>query len=209
MAEDDVDEEGLLARCVEADPRVNLQLYADFLGTSPHDATLPALALREQAREGLLDDELIPVLAVALADAPNLSAYLHLAKALAAFGGQAQGAVPLIVDKLDALQVTTDRRFWIFDGIMWVLGAIGGPRATQAIAALADEKPSRVLRSKSVYRGELGDDERTSIFLDSLNGVREQLNAGVHPGWTKKATTMTAQAPSAQEPKKMSPWMIR
>lgn len=209
MADDDVDEAGLLAQCVAADPRVNLQLYADFLGSSPHDATLPALALREQARAGLIDDELIPVLAVAITDAPNLSAYLHLAKALAAFGDRAQSAVGLVAERLEGLQVVNDRRFWTLDGALWVLGALGGPVAKGVVAAIAAEDPPRVQRSKSVYRGALSEAERQEIFDDTVAGVLAMIDAGVHPGWTKKATTMSAAAPADETKGRMAPWMIR
>jgi hypothetical protein len=205
---DDVDEAGLLAQCVAADPRVNLQLYADFLGTSPHDATLPALALRDQARLGLVHDELIPVLTVALVDAPNLSAFLHLAKALAAFGEKARGASSFVAQRLEGLQVMNDRRFWILDGALWVFGAVGGDVARTAVDAIAAEDPPRVLRSKSVYQGELSDSERQEIFDDTIAGVRAQLDAGIHPGWRAKATTMTV-ATSAPTKARMAPWMIR
>ena len=156
-----------------------------------------------------MDDELIPVLAVAIADAPNLSAFMHLAKALAAFGERARSATGLIAAHLDGLQIVNDRRFWILDGALWVLGALGGEVAKGVVAAIAAEDPPRVQRSKSVYRGELSASERQEIFDASVDSVLAMIEAGKHPGWRAKATTMTAAAAETSPQGRMAPWMIR
>ena len=201
-------EAGLLRRCVEADPLVNLTLYADFLGTTPDDATLPALALREQARAGRIDPELIPVLAVALVDAPNLAAFSHLAKALAAFGARARMAARLVIDRLRPLQVTTDGDFWALDGGLWVLGHLGGVDARAFVVDLKKERPARVQRSKSVYQGAFDDAERQEVFDASVLGVLALIDAGDAPGWRHKATNLSLVGDAAPA-KRLAPWMTR
>ncbi len=202
-------EDALLASCREAEPLVNLSLYAECLGSFPHDATLPALALRDQARAGLIGDELIPLLAIATVDAPNLAAFLHLAKALAAFGSRARSASPILVERLDGIQVTTDRRFWALDGGLWALAHTGGDVATRFLDKLAGEKPSRVMRSKSVYRGDLTDDERERIHHETLSRCRAQA-AQDSAGWTTKLTTLEPHIDDdTTKSTALKPWMTR
>lgn len=206
MAKDS--EAAQLARCVAADPRVLLTLYADFLTESPEDTALPALALRDQARAGKLDLTYVPILTVALVDAPNNDTFLHLAKALAAFGHAAQTSAPFVVERLSALSITDDGAFWTLDGGLWCLGHLGGDVAADFVRSLQKESPPRVQRSKSVYRGTFNDDERQELFEATLQGVTKRLQAGDSGGWRGKQTTMTILA-AAEAPKKMSPWMIR
>jgi hypothetical protein len=204
----DSSEDAALARCLDADPLVNLSLYADLLDSSPFEASLPALALRDQARAGLVGEDLIPILAVAAVDAPTLATFIHLAKALAAFGARARSTAPLVIERLDAIQVTNDRRFWALDSGLWVLAHLGGDAARAWIKSLQAEAVPRALRSKSVYRGGIPDDERAMIFAETL-AATWAASAVDSPGWTQKSTSLVLATDDDKAAPRVAPWMTR
>jgi len=187
-----------------------LAVYADLLGDEElqHGATLPAQVLRDKARAGELDANFVPMMTIALVDAPNLAAFIHLAKGLAAFGRAAQNASPYIIERLEQVQVTTDRRFWVLDSGLWVLGYLGGATARTFVAGLKTEEPARVMRSKSVYEGELKHSARAARFVETLDKVLALIDGDDPGGWREKRTDLGAVANQAA-PQKLSPWMTR
>lgn len=200
----------LVERCRQMDNRQLLGLYAEFLGHEEeiHLTSLPALALRERARAGEVEDELVPLLTICLVDAPNLSTFTHLVKALAAFGRKAEMAGPYVVDRLRSLHVTNERRLWVFDSALHALGYLGGEAARTFVAELEGESPSRVLASRSVYQGEPSDEERQRMFEATLTRVRTLLAEEDPGGWTNKRTERVKRV-GKQKPSRMAPWMIR
>jgi hypothetical protein len=200
----------LFARCRGLGVDDNLALYAELLGDDEvrHEASLPALALRDKARAGEVDRQYIPLLVVALVDAPNLAAFTHLAKALATFGRAAHMAAPYLIERLEGVAVTNDRRFWVLDAGLWSLGYVGGEGTKAWIERLAGERPSRVLRSKSVYQGEIREEQREEMHRRTLEGVLALLDREDPGGWLDKKTSLKAAATGAK-PTRMAPWMTR
>jgi hypothetical protein len=198
----------ILDRCRALDVNAVLALYADMLAEENHDASLPALVLRDKARAGEVDEEIIPLLVVALVDAPNLATFTHLAKALAAFGRKAQSGALYVVDRLQQIAVTNDRRFWVFDSGLWTLGYLGGEHARLFLEELAAEKNPRVLHSKSVYRGDLDDKARAAIFKRTVEEALAMIAKDDAGEWRDKKTEM-GTTESKAEPSRIAPWMIR
>jgi hypothetical protein len=200
----------LVDKCRKLDAEENLAVYAHLLGDEElkHEAAIPARALRDKARAGDLDAPYVPLLTIALVDAPNYTAFIHLAKALAAFGRQAEKAASYVVERLEAVQVTNDRRFWVLDSGLWVLGYLGGDVARSFVAALKAEKPSRVMRSRSVYEGALKDEQREEMFARTLDEVLALID-GDDPGTWRDKKTELGVAVQEDAPKKLSPWMTR
>lgn len=197
----------LVARCTALPPNDLIALYGELLSEDPHATTIPALALRDVARKGGLDDDMVPLLVALLVDAPNLATFTHLAKALAAFGRDAEMASPYLVDKLRSLQVTNDRRFWVLDSGLHALSYTGGDAAKAFVDEIESEDPSRVLRSKSVYQGDLDDEARAALHTETLAAVRARLDEK-RPAWREKATTRESVVKS-DAPKRTAPWMTR
>jgi hypothetical protein len=198
----------LVTRCRALEPAALITLYGELANEDPHATVIPALALREKAREGTLDEDMVPLLVALLVDAPNLSTYTHLAKALAAFGRAAEMSSPYLVDRLRMLQITNDRRFWVLDSVLHALSYTGGEAARTFVDELVSEQPARVLRSKSVYAGELDDASRVQIFDETLAAVRARLDDGADLRWREKATTRETVV-KEDAPKRTAPWMTR
>ncbi len=206
--------EDLLERCINADFKVNLYVIKELLNDAPEKVALPALALRQQAREGKLPDDLIPVLAHLAGGAPTDAAFVHFTKALAAFGRSAAPATPHVIFRLQNTFVTNDQSFWVLDSAIYALGYMGGDEAKAFITELQGEDPSRVLKSKSVYKGTLSDDQRAAIHERTLTKVAEMLGKDDAGKWDRKMTSLKRKKP---EPKKknepagggLKPWMTR
>ena len=198
----------LVTRCRALEPPALIALYGELASEDPHATVIPALALREKAREGALDEDFVPLLVALLVDAPNLATFTHLAKALAAFGREAQMASPYLVEKLRGLQITTDRRFWVMDSVLHALSYTGGEAAKAFVDELASEQPPRVMRSKSVYAGELDDEARMKGFEETMSSVRERLEDESGAKWNEKVTTRESVV-KKEAPKRTAPWMTR
>jgi hypothetical protein len=204
----------LVQEVAQLSPERAFRTYADLLVQSPGQAQLAALALREKARNGELPDECIPVLDACLKDAPDATCVVHFAKALAAFGRQAQSAAPTLADKIRELHVTDDVGYWILDGALFALGFLGGPHARALLVDLANEQPNRAVRSDSVYDGDLARADRDKRFhecLERVHALIDQKDPGV---WREKKTALVQQEPASPDkqaprgPSKKS-WMVR
>ena len=174
-------------------------------------ADTPALALREQARAGRLDQSHTAGLVAALHAAPNLLCVGHLAKAAAAIGRPAQAAAEPLVAHLEQLPITDDVDYWSFDGALWALGFLGGNIANACVHALAAEKPSRAVRSQSIYRGCMPKPRRAELFAIALSNATRLLHIPDPGVW--RARFMTIKAPpqptGPQRPSAARAWELR
>jgi hypothetical protein len=199
--------DALVDRCLALPWQATLKLYSELLTESPRDCAYPAFALRERARAGDLPDEAIGVLVVALVDAPNNPTTTHLAKALAAFGRKSASAAPYLIEKIREMPVTHDIAFWNYDGCLHALGYMGGKEGEKFLAEIQALDPSPVLRSKTVYDGDISDDDRQKIFERTLEAIAKRM-ADKDPGtWAKKRTTMSAV--DSEKKGDLKPWMTR
>lgn len=170
------------------------QLYLNLSEDAPQKAQYPALALRDLARTGQLDEEHVPLLVACLTCATDRASVLHLAKALAAFGRRAQDGVEPLLSHLDALEIDDDAAFWIFDAGLWALGYLGGEAAQDYVASLQMAHRSRVATDDLMYKGQMTLDERERRFDQTLSGVEallEQEDPGV---WRDKKTSLKPRA---------------
>ena len=184
------------------------RVYAELLAQSPQQAQLAALALREKARAGEIGDEHIPVLDACLADAPDAACVVHFAKALAAFGRTAQSAAPTLIDKIKDLHVMSDAGYWVLDGSLFALGFLGGDVARSFLASLVDERPSRAVKSESVYVGQMTKAEREERYAECLARVQALIAQKDAGSWREKKTELVAKKAIATAPPKKS-WMVR
>lgn len=183
----------MVARCMALDVQALLVLYGDCArDKEPGSARFPAIALREKARLGALPVEIVPVLAICLADAEDPQTIRNLAKALAAFGPRARPVVLALVEKLKAQHVTDDDSFWTFDSLLYALAYVGGDDARATIGELASRTPSPVVRSKSLYRGGLKEPQRLELFAQTIARAADILDAERPEGWREKQTDMAA-----------------
>jgi hypothetical protein len=199
--------EALADKCLALPWKACLKLYSELLAESPRDCAFPAFALREKARSGELPDEAIGVLVVALVDAPNNPTITHLAKALAAFGRKAQSASPYLIEKIQTMPVTHDIAFWNYDGCLHALSYLGGKAAGAFFDELEAMDPSPVLRSKSVYDGQIPNGDRQKMFEKSMARCRGRLESEDPGTWSKKLTDL--QAVDSEKKEALKPWMTR
>ncbi|MBL8955919.1 MAG: hypothetical protein JNK82_34410 [Myxococcaceae bacterium] len=164
-------------------------LYLDLVDSAPGQAQVAALGLREKARAGGIDSEQVSLLEACLLCAPDLSCVVHLAKALAAFGREAQGTVPALVDRMRPIQVMDDTTYWIFDGCIWSLGYLGGDDAVAMLDELLAEKPARVTAQVG-YQGRLSKAHREKHWVRTLNEVRARAAAPDAGVWREKKTKL-------------------
>jgi hypothetical protein len=204
MADDGVD--GLIAEITALSQEEALRLYMKLSIELPEKAEIAALGVRDKARAGQIDAAMIPLLAQCLADAPNDVCVVHLAKALAAFGRKAQIASGALVEKTAEIRVTDDASYWMLDSAVWALAYLGGPEALAFVDKMKREKPSRALKSRSVYQGDMNDADREKRFQETLDGARA-LISGPDPGtWREKKTSLKPKkGKGSKAPKK--PWM--
>ncbi len=209
-AEKKQDASRTLQACLKQPPEACFILYGDLIDSQPTAAHVPARALREHARAGRMTSEHIGPLLVALSSATDPSCITDLAKALAAFGREAQPAVPFVVEKLMAVNVLDDESFWVFDSLLFVLGFLGGEEAVAAIEAIKAESPPRVLRAKDLFRGEWDAEIREELFNSTIDRVaRMAKKENFVGGWANKQTDHEVDDKPAEPPPKMSPWMTR
>jgi hypothetical protein len=204
------DPDDVLQRLIALPAEDLLGLYVELVATDPDASAAVARALREQARTGRLDadqDELVPVLACCLVDAPGPRSVFHLAKALAAFGREAGMAAPYLVDHLEDLRVVDDESFWIFEGCLYALGYLGGERARAFVDKVAAEEPPRVVKAGAVYRGELEGVVRRARFAQAVVDVRALLDSDPQP-WRARQGDL-ARAATTPKKTKTAPWMTR
>ncbi|MFH1810331.1 MAG: HEAT repeat domain-containing protein [Pseudomonadota bacterium] len=197
----------LHSQCMALSWRDLLWLFGDLLQDAPEHTIIPALALREKARAGELPEEVIPLLVACLIDSEAPGTIDHLAKALAAFGRQAQIATPYLIDKLRTLHVTDDESFWTLDGCLHALGYLGGEGATSFLEELANLQPCPVTRAGAVYQGEIPEQDRRLLFEETLQRVREFVADDTLEGWRSKRTQRQGQ--DVETRPKLSPWMTR
>jgi len=167
-------------------------LYLDLVDRAPQQAHVAALAVREKARAGGVEPAQVPLLEACLICAPDLSCVVHLAKALAALGREAQSAVPALVDRMQSIQVTDDTLYWILDGCTWALGYLGGDEACARLDAWRAEKPARVVAQVG-YQGRLPRAHREKHWAKTLEVVREKAAAADAGVWREKKTTLQPQ----------------
>jgi hypothetical protein len=183
------------------------RMYLKLAAETPDKAQIAALALRDKARAGEISEALIPLLAQCMVEAPDDNCLVHFAKALAAFGRKAEVAGEALVHRTGNVRVVDDTSYWILDGCIWALGYMGGAHATAFIDRLEAEKPSRAIRSASVYQGEMTVEDRGKRWAETLVGVRA-LIAQDDPGvWREKKTTLKPKSPKPTASKK--PWTVR
>ncbi len=189
-------------------PAQAFALYAELRTQSPDHAQLAALALRHMARAGDIEPRGIAVLDACLADAPDGACVLHLSKALAAFGRDAVSAAPTVADKIAGLHVTDDVAYWVFEGTVFALMFLGGPRALLTLDALAAQVPPRPLRAQSVYVGAMPRERREKRFEMMLTDGRAVL-AQADPRWLKKRTRLQANAQPQAVAASKKAWSVR
>jgi hypothetical protein len=194
-------------RSFEETLSIYLSLCSDGDGSC---ADTPALALREQARAGRLGDAHVEPLILATEMAPNALCVGHLAKALAAFGRGAQDAAPALADQLAEMIVANDTDYWSFDGCIWALGYLGGPVAETCVRELAKERPSRAVRSQSIYRGRMTKEQRAARFATAIEGA-ERLLAATDPGVWRQSFMQVARPDAEVAAPKLSgrAWEVR
>ncbi len=209
------DGEALLQKCIDADFKVNLMIIRELLTEAPEKVALPALALRHQARQGKLPEDIIPVLAHLAGGAPNWASFVHFTKALAAFGRQAADAAPHIIFRLQNLYVTDDQMFWVLDSALYALGYLGGEAAEKYLAEISAQKPSLVEKSNSVYEGTITAEQRAKIHELTLNNVTAMIAMEDAGKWDKKMTNLKrkksddSKAASKPAGGGLKPWMTR
>jgi len=189
--------------------RANLAVFLEFAESSPEQSWIPASALRILAREGELSDEAIEPLSQALSLASEHDAFMHRAKAVAAFGRRANAAEGVLIDRLENMTITNDEQLWTFDSALHALGFVGNAPALAFVLKLKEESPSKVARSKSVYKGSIALAERERRYKASLHDVEERIRSEDPGGWTKKRTDKRYDGSEDVAPKKLSPWMTR
>jgi hypothetical protein len=186
-----------------------LWVFVNLVERDPERADVAALALREQGRAGRLLPEHVGALTSALAVAPNPLCIGHLAKAVAALGRAAAEAAPILVDHVASMRVTDDVEYWSFDGCIWALGYLGGPAVAPCLAKLEAEKPSRAVRSQSIYRGVMPKEARQKQFLSAIEGARALL-AQADPGtWRTRKITGPIRRATAQGKEAQKSWNLR
>jgi hypothetical protein len=184
------------------------ELYVELAAEDPDRADVAALAIREQGRAGHLGGHLVELLSVCVDMAPNLLVTGHLAKALAALGREAQAAAPSLVAALSEAPIKDDVDYWSFDGSVWALGYLGGPDARTFIADLANEKPSRAIRSQSLYKGNMGPADREKAFHKALAEATALLDKADPGTWrARKMEIKKVDAPKVVA--KQKAWMLR
>lgn len=184
-----------------------IRLYLKLAKEDKQQAHVAALALRDKARAGELEEKVIPILEQCLGGAPDDRCLSHLAKALAAFGRKARGASPILADRLRELRITDDPTFWIFDGCLWSLGYLGGEAATKLLRELSAEIPNRALRAGNVYQGKMTKDQRQAQWDKTISGVTELLSKPDPGVWREKKTTLKGTRNKAAT--KNKPWTVR
>jgi hypothetical protein len=198
----------ILARLEAQPPDDVFHLYLDLVADAPDKAQVAALALRNQARSGALTAARVPLLAACLRAAPDAASLVHLAKALAAFGRKATGSSIDLVERLDPILVTTDCDYWVLDGCLWAMGYLGGEAARRFVEKLSVEKPSRAVRSQSVYEGRMSEAERAGRFAKTLAEVRALIESSDPGTWRSKRTDLEQQATKAKRGRR-APWTVR
>jgi hypothetical protein len=182
--------QALIAELVAEPPEDVFRLYLALVQQDRERAQMAALALRDQARAGRIEERLVPLLDACLFEAPDSACVVHLAKALAAFGRRAQSAAPTLADRVRELHVTNDTDYWILDGALWSLAYLGGDVARRVLDELAAEEPSRAERAQSVYQGAMTREARARRFAETLRGARALVD-GADPGpWREKKTAL-------------------
>ena len=185
----------------------NLNVLVKYNENTPQDAWIPASAIRILARRGDVPDEAIDALIAVFDATQEMAAQVHLMKALAAFGRKASDAEISILSFIAELHITNDEVFWAFDSALHVLSYVGEELTRSFLEILDEEAPSRVLRSDSVYVGELSANERADWYTKSLATVFEKIESTDPGTWTKKMTSH--QIPEGEAVSKISPWMTR
>jgi hypothetical protein len=184
-----------------------LSLYQELRAQAPEQAHVVALALRHMARAGELPVTAVPTLHTALEEAPDPSCVLHLAKTLAAYGRDAQVAATTLARKIDAMHVTDDIGYWVFEGAVFSLMFLGGPVAAQCLDRIAREAPPRPLKSDAVFAGSMPRGRREKRFEMMLQDGKALL-AEANPRWTSKRTRLKAD-PNARPPPPRKAWNVR
>ncbi|MBI1949037.1 MAG: hypothetical protein HYS27_25335 [Deltaproteobacteria bacterium] len=198
----------LIQELIREPPEEVFRLYLSLLQQDRDRAQVAALALRDQARAGLIEARMVPLLDACLYEAPDGPSVVHLGKALAAFGRKAASAAPTLADRIRELHVTNDTEYWILDGALWSLAYLGGDAARRLLDELADEQPARAVRSQSVYQGTMTREARAKRFTDTLIGCGK-LVGGPDPGaWREKKTTLKPQK-RAPEPARHNALSVR
>jgi hypothetical protein len=203
------DADGLHARLVALPPDTLLYLYGDMLPQDPHGAASVARALKDRARDGAFDDDketAIALLVFCLCDAPSPATAFHLAKALAAFGREAQVGAPYVVDHVLTCHVVDDESFWIFDGLLYTLGFLGGPAAKAMVDAVGKDDPPRCAKKTAIYTGSLTLEVRRAHHAETLENVRAMLNTDPGP-WRGKRSRLERKAPAQKAPQ--GHWLAR
>jgi len=176
--------------------------------SSSENAWMSASAIRILARKEEIPKSALNALIAVFEDTKLLSAQVHLMKALAAFGRLASDAELSVLAFIADLHITSDETFWAFDSALHTLSYIGEDLSFSFLEVLDEEKPSRVLRSDSVYVGTLKKEERAEWYAQSLKRVFERIKSDDAGTWNKKMTQH--QIPEGDSsPQTVSPWMTR
>lgn len=186
------DGEDLYERLIALSTSSLFHLYGEMLPDDAGGAAAVARALKDKARAGAFDADkqtAIALLTFCLCDAPSGSAAFHLAKALAAFGREAQVAAPYVVDHVLETRVVDDESFWVFDGLLYALGFLGGPAAKAMLDAVAKDKPPRCAKKSAVYEGSMPLGERAAHHAETLERVGAMLSADPGP-WRSRRTKL-------------------
>jgi hypothetical protein len=209
----DLVEDPVYARLLAAPLDALFQLYADLLpGTDPKDAAglaAVARALKDRARAGELDAERehrVALLVFCMVDAPNPVVAFHLAKALAAFGREAQQAAPYVVDWVLETRVVDDESYWAFDGLLWALAFLGGPAAGAMFDAIRRDAEPRVAKKRGIYDGALSLEERAAHHAQTLKNARLVLLSQDPGRWRERKTELQR---TGAAPKKAANWKLR
>ncbi|HEY4219744.1 MAG TPA: hypothetical protein VGO62_00345 [Myxococcota bacterium] len=184
------------------------EVYLALAGSDPDRADVAALAIREQARAGIFGAELAELVAVCVDAAPSLLCVGHLAKALAALGRKGEPGAVALVAQLTPSFITDDVAYWSYDGCVWAFGYLGGADSDAFIQLLAREKPSRALKSQSIYQGRMPPADRERFWQKALAAADELLHKADAGAWTARQMTV-AGADSKKPAGGQKAWMLR
>lgn len=191
-------------KCDQLDWQGVCHLYAKLVKEAPKHLDIPARALRNKARAGALPVEAIPAVMACITATEDPVVIGDLAKTCAALGRQAGMASTVLLQKMNDFIINDDAEFWAYDGCLHALGHLGGDlEEIEAYLKAVEEEPP-ILRTGSLYRGEMEAGVRAQLFVDTLKRIREMLSQEDLPGWTGPRSELSTE----QEPtKKLSPWM--